>query len=788
MDFANTDKNLTLADVDAIVAEIGHETGKVIPILQAIQKKYHYLPQAALRRVCEISDITPAAISGVSTFYSQFRHRPVGKHFIKVCVGTACYVKGAQLVHDNIRSELKIKPGEDTDRDRLFTVETVACLGCCTLAPVVQIDDITYGHVKSDGVDRCLNDFLLRESRNGRPKKFSARAKKQKVNGEIRIGLGSCCVASGSEAVRQALYASLAKNGIQIEVKRVGCVGMCHQTPLMELNLADQPSTHYARVQPDDVEQIIQCHFQPRSWFERLHQRAARSLENIVFDGIDKPETRYPLNVRDKPVAAFLGRQKHIATEHCGVLDPLDMEEYRRFDGFKAVEKCLRELTPEQIIAEIQQSGLRGRGGAGFPTGQKWAIVRGSKGEQKYVICNGDEGDPGAFMDRMILESYPFRVIEGMMIAAYAVAAHEGYFYIRAEYPLAVRRIREAIAKCEAAGLLGENIFGTGFSLTLKITEGAGAFVCGEETALIESIEGKRGMPHIRPPYPAHEGLWGKPTLVNNVETYAVVPWILRNGAPKFAELGTEKSKGTKVFALAGKITRGGLIEVPMGITIREIVEVIGGMPPGRRFKAVQIGGPSGGCIPAELADTAIDFEALLEVGAMMGSGGLLVLDNTDCMVDIARYFLRFTQNQSCGKCTFCRIGTRRMLDILERICAGQGKASDLEELENLAGEVKQGSVCGLGKTAPNPILTTLKYFRHEYESHIQGKCPAGKCRDMIAYSINDNCIGCTKCAQVCPAEAIAFRPYEKHEIDLAACTKCDSCRIVCPEDAVEVN
>ncbi len=779
---------LNLTDIDQIVENIGRGTADVIPILHAIQKKYKYLPQQALFRVCEVSDITPASISGVSTFYSQFRNRPVGKHFINVCTGTACHVKGAPLVLDGLRRDLKLKKNEDTDQDGLFTVQSVACLGCCTLAPVVQIDDVTYGHVKSDSVDAILDDFLLRSKQNGSLFNKVSNGKVQKIDGEIRVGLGSCCVASGSEAVRQALDRSLQNASIQVDVKRVGCVGMCHQVPLVEFHLTGQPSTLYARVQPEDVDPIIQRHIRPRSFGDRFTQRATQWLEDFLMDGNGKAETRYPLNVRDKPVAAFLGRQKHIATEHCGVLDPLDFEEYKSFDGFKALENCLKNKSPDEIIESVQQSGLRGRGGAGFPTGKKWSIVKAAEGDKKYIICNGDEGDPGAFMDRMILESYPFRVIEGLMIAAYTVGANEGYFYIRHEYPLAVKRISEAIKKCEEEGLLGENIFGTDFSLTLKIVEGAGAFVCGEETALIESIEGHRGMPRVRPPFPALSGLWGQPTLVNNVETYSLLPWILRNGADKFAELGTAKSKGTKVFALAGKIARGGLIEVPMGITIREIVEEIGGgIADGRKFKAVQIGGPSGGCIPAELGHTSIDYEALKEVGAMMGSGGLLVLDDSDCMVDIARYFQSFTQDQSCGKCTFCRVGTRRLLDILERICSGHGKTSDLEDLESLAHEVKGGSLCGLGMTAPNPILTTLKYFRHEYEAHINGRCPAGKCREMITYSIDDNCTGCTKCAQVCPADSIAFKPYEKHEIDSNTCTKCDACRLVCPEDAVLV-
>jgi len=434
----------------------------------------------------------------------------------------------------------------------------------------------------------------------------------------------------------------------------------------------------------------------------------------------------------------------------------------------------------------VVNSGVRGRGGAGFSSGKKWELVAASEAPEKYVICNGDEGDPGAFMDRMLLESYPYRVIEGMLIAGYATGSTKGYFYIRAEYPLAVSRVRQALENCRAEGLTGNNILGSAFSFDIILYEGAGAFVCGEETALIASIEGDRGFPRMRPPYPSESGLWKAPTLVNNTETLALISWIMRNGADRFSSLGTATSKGTKVFALAGKVARGGLIEVPMGITIREIVEEIGGgIANGHTFKAIQIGGPSGGCIPASLADTPIDYESLTNLGAMMGSGGMVVLDDTDCMVDIARYFLSFTQKESCGRCTFCRIGTRRMLDILDRLCTGHGNPDDLTELEKLAIWTQKGSLCGLGRSAPNPVLTTLKYFREEYEAHLEGRCPTARCMDLIHYSINDKCIGCTLCAQKCPTKAIEFRPHEQHEIDMEKCVKCDTCRIICPVEAV---
>jgi NADH:ubiquinone oxidoreductase subunit F (NADH-binding)/NADH:ubiquinone oxidoreductase subunit E len=773
-------------EIDRIIEQSGTGAEAVIPILHAIQNKYKYLPKEALERVCQTTQITPSAITGVSTFYSQFRHTPVGDHIIQVCTGTACHVKGAEQVVDAFYRELEIPPEGDTDNKGQFTIQRVACLGCCTLAPVLQIDGVTYGHASADGVSHILDDFLSldHQQQSGEigHKEYSDEI------GEIRIGLGSCCVASGSGLVQKALENTLQETGIHTNVKRVGCVGMCHRVPLLELVPPDKNPVLYDNVQATEVKDIVLRHFKPNRLRDRLANSAMQIIENLLADELPGQISRHPIGTRDPHVSMFLDRQKHLATEFAGEIDPLDLAEYRRRSGFSATKKVLFETSAEELVENIKSSGLRGRGGAGFPTSEKWAIAQKVQDDNKYIICNGDEGDPGAFMDRMILESYPFRVIEGMIIAAYAVGAHEGYFYIRAEYPLAVQRVQNAIQQCEEAGLLGDNILESGFSLSLKIMQGAGAFVCGEETALIASIEGKRGMPTFRPPYPVQRGLWGHSTLVNNCETYALVPWIIRNGHDKFSKLGTEKSKGTKVFSLAGKIKRGGLIEVPMGITIREIVDEIGGgIENGKHFKAVQIGGPSGGCVPATLADTKVDYEDLVGAGAMMGSGGLLVMDETDCMVDIARYFLSFTCDQSCGKCTHCRIGTRRMLDILEKLCKGEAKKDDLTKLEELAYQTQQGSMCGLGKTAPNPVLTTLNHFREEYEAHIEGICPANKCQALINYHITDECIGCTICAQKCPVDAIEALPYQIHEINQDKCTKCDICKQVCPHDTVEI-
>jgi NADH:ubiquinone oxidoreductase subunit F (NADH-binding)/NAD-dependent dihydropyrimidine dehydrogenase PreA subunit len=565
---------------------------------------------------------------------------------------------------------------------------------------------------------------------------------------------------------------------------------MCHRTPLMEIvNAKGDVSNLYANVTPSDVATIIRSQFKPPS----LEGRLKAWLQNHVSELFAPPtgllsRPLFNLDLRDKPVANFLDRQIRIATEHYGSLDPVDLDEYLKHDGFEALKTCLTSLEPQEVVARVTAAGLRGRGGAGFPTGLKWQRVRESNSDNVYIICNGDEGDPGAFMDRMLLESFPYRVIEGMLIAAYAVGAKQGIYYIRAEYPLALVRVREALARCRAKGLLGRNILGSAFSIDFEIKEGAGAFVCGEETALIRSIEGARGMPRLRPPYPAQKGLWGMPTLINNCETFASVPWILRNGPERFRAIGTAQSAGTKVFSLTGKIRHGGLIEVPMGMTLREIVEEVGGgIANNLAFKAVQIGGPSGGCIPAAHADLPVDFGALIGAGAMMGSGGLVVLDERDCMVDIARYFLTFTQSQSCGRCTFCRVGTRRMLDILDRICAGKGVAGDIERLEELAHSVANASLCGLGRTAPNPILSTIRYFRNEYEAHLKGSCPAGKCSDLIAYTITDRCIGCTLCAQTCPTDAIPFTPHERHVINDAACVRCDMCRTGCPTGAIKI-
>lgn len=588
-------KEEIIEKVDLIVSESGTSPDKVIPILQRIQEEFRYLPEEAMRRVCVITDIRLPEIQGISTFYSQFRHNLAGKHMIRVCTGTACHVKGALQVYNAFRRELKLAPGEDTDRSSIFSIEKVACLGCCTLAPVIRIDDTTYGHVTPEQAGEILVDFLRRPQRKG-PDSDSGIISAGDIQGEIRIGLGSCCIASGSADIKAELEQTIAESGIVVDVKQVGCVGICHQVPVLEIIKPGENPMFYSKIKPEEVKEVVLSHFRPLNPANRIRTRFLSFFEKILKDGAPASFERYPSEQRDSPLTRFLEPQRSIATENRGAVKPCDLDEYRRSEGFDALKMCLELMTPQKVIDEIIASGLRGRGGAGFPTGRKWQLVHDQIHVPKVVICNGDEGDPGAFMDRMLLESYPFRIIEGMIIAGYATGASRGIFYIRAEYPLAVKRIREAIGKCYTAGILGSGILARDFSFDLEIFEGAGAFVCGEETALIASVEGFRGIPRLRPPYPAVKGLFGNPTLINNTETFALVSWIIRNGAASFASIGTEKSKGTKVFALAGKVRRGGLIEVPMGISIRSIVEEIGGgIASGLGFKAVQIGGPSGG-------------------------------------------------------------------------------------------------------------------------------------------------------------------------------------------------
>ncbi len=785
------DEAAITATVDGVVDRLGGARRDLIAHLQALQSTFHYLPAPALARLAARLGVSEADVTGVATFFGQFRLRPAGQHTIRVCIGTACHVKGAEQVYNRLRQELTIADGDDTDAARLFTVEKVACLGCCMLAPAVQIDEAIYGPVEPARVPAMLRDFLA-DAASSAP--TDAAAPVGRSVGEVRLCTCSSCAAAGARAVATALIAAIRSRRLPLRVREVGCLGVSYHAPIVEFALP-AGCVRYGRVQPRDVGELLARHGgRLTPLLPRLAGAARQLMDRLMAGDRAAPPLRFPASVRDQPDAPFWLQQTRIATAHAGEADPMDLDDYRQRAGFSVWAQLLADPAPAaraaaraHVRAQIAAAGLRGRGGAGFPTGRKWETVAAGPAP-RHVVCNGDEGDPGAFMDRMLLESFPYRIIEGLALAAFAVDATDACFYIRHEYPVAVTRVRAAIQRCEQAGLLGSNILERGLDLRIRVVEGAGAFVCGEETALLASLEGRRGLPRVRPPYPAERGLDGRPTVVNNVETLALVPWILREGPDAFRAIGTVDSPGTKTFALAGRVVRGGLVEVPMGLTVRQIVEELGGgVPAGRRLKAVQIGGPSGGCLPAAAIDTPVDYASLLAAGTMMGSGGMIVLDDRDCMVDIARYFLAFTQRESCGLCTACRIGTRRMLEILEHLCAGTARPADLVALERLATSVARDSLCGLGRTAPNPVLSTLRGFRDEFEAHLAGRCPAGRCKALITYRIGAGCIGCTRCAQTCPARAIAFEPHRRHTIDAALCTRCDACRQVCPAQAVEV-
>lgn len=578
---------------------------------------------------------------------------------------------------------------------------------------------------------------------------------------KVVIGQGSCGIATGAKKTQAEFEAQIAAKGVNAKLDFTGCVGTCYLEPIVDVYEDNGDMTRYVKVQPDRVERIVEEHL-----------KGGKVVEEFTITPEDQQ---------------FLDKQQRVVLRHCGLINPEKIEEYLAVGGYEATKKVVTSMTQDEVIEEIKVSGLRGRGGAGFPTWFKWNAAKGNPGKNKYIVCNADEGDPGAFMDRSVLEGDPHSLIEGMIIGGFAMGATEGVIYCRAEYPLAIKRLEIAMDQAREKGFLGKNIFGSGYDFDLRIKAGAGAFVCGEETALIASLEGERGMPRLKPPFPAAKGYWQMPTNINNVETFANVAWIINNGGAAFGAMGTQQSKGTKVFALAGKIKKGGLVEVPMGLQLKDVIFGIGGgIKQDKQFKAVQMGGPSGGCIPADLIETPVTYEDINKTGAIVGSGGMIVMDEDTCMVDMARYFLDFTRKESCGKCNYCRIGTKRMLEILERITNGEGQDGDIELLEELAGKIKDGSMCGLGQTAPNPVLTTIRYFRNEYEDHIYNHtCTAKSCKPLISFEITDKCVGCTACSRKCPVGAISGEVKGQHAIDKEKCIKCGKCLETCKFGAI---
>lgn len=737
-----------LSLMEGVLRQYQEDATSLIMILQQAQSIYGYLPQEVIYHVAQRTGNSPAKVMGVATFYSYFRLQPMGTYQIMLCDGTACHVNGSERIRTAITQELGIHNGETTE-DGMFTLNEVACLGCCSLAPVMMINGDTYGNLTPEKTIKILRQLRQREAGNGI---------------RILVGQGSCGVSAGAARVAKVLAGHMTATD-SFTVETTGCIGMCYLEPIVDIYEGEQLLHRLVRVTETDALGIV----------EAVRKKDFSKLEAMFISNED---------------ARFLKKQKRVALRNCGVVDPTSIDDYINHAGYQALDKALK-MKPEEVIEEIKVSGLAGRGGAGFPTWFKWDAARKAEGEQKHLICNADEGDPGAFMDRAVIESAPHTLIEGMLIGAYAIGASDMYVYIRAEYPLAVERLSQAIEQARSRGLLGENILGTDFSCDLNIKIGAGAFVCGEETALIESMEGKRGMPRLKPPFPAQSGYLNEPSNINNVETFANVAWIIQHGGTAFAAMGTENSKGTKVFALTGKVQRGGLVEVPMGNSLKDVIfDIAGGIKDGRAYKAVQMGGPSGGCIPAALMDTPIDYKALSATGAIMGSGGMVVMDDSTCMVNIARFFLDFTARESCGKCVPCRIGTTRMMEILNRICEGEGQEGDIELLEELCVSIKDGALCGLGQTAPNPVLTTIRYFREEYEAHIRDKkCPAHECSALLTISIDPaKCTGCTVCARKCPVECISGTRKEPHVIDQSACIKCKQCVSSCKFGAIVVD
>jgi len=782
--------------IDSIIDDYDRDPTNLIMILQDVQAELSYLPPEAIEQISKKLNLPQARVYAVTTFYKSFYLNPRGKHRIDICEGTACHIRGASVLMSQVSQELGIKAGETTP-DVEFSLNSVHCVGACAMGPVVVIDGVYHGNVTagalSKEIKKCRsaekvcacpsgedeNRAVIIDDRIDSQEKFKllqqSIARTRPINEpKIMVCAGTGCLAKGSLKVAEALGRELAAANItrplKIGLKTVGCQGFCEKGPLV---IISPENIFYNKVLAEDAAEIIRETIIGKKTLERLlyHEPGAdHGIENY------------------KEIPFFAG-QERIALRNVGSVNPLDIYDYIAHGGYSALFKALHTLQPNQVVDEVEESGLRGRGGGGFSTGAKWRTTAGVVSPVRYVICNGDEGDPGAFMDRSIMEGDPHSVIEGMIICAYAVGAEHGYIYVREEYPRALKHLQSAIDQARKAGLLGQNIAGTMFSFDIKINRGTGAFVCGESTALMQSIEGKVGEPRAKYIRSAERGLFEKPTVLNNVETFVNIPVIIDRGSAWYAATGTSESPGTKVFSVVGKVKNTGLVEVPMGITLRKIIyDLCGGILSDKKFKAVQTGGPSGGCLPENKLDLPVDFDSLTREGSMMGSGGMIVMDEDTCMVDVARYFTDFLTQESCGKCAACRLGLTNLLIILEKICSGAGEPDDIEKIEKLLIVLENGSLCGLGKTAPNPVRSTLTHFKDEYLAHIvEKRCPAGVCRDLINFEITEACTGCRRCARVCPQNAISGNKKELHTIDQTLCNKCGICRATCNFDAITI-